>query len=476
MSAPFLGSLLTAIIVLALTFGFWGLWAWHIGSFSNVPKEPGPRAIIVGGILVALAFTFMFMNTPAGRVIIPIVLGVAIMTVWIVAAVKWKQFHAVFTRSVFTRSVVIACFFLALVLVILSNINFDLQEWATMKPTKCCEYCEARHLCRDLATQEWVTWRKHAPEILQPSNAWSNMLFLLVGFLVVAARPKEPLAWAFAIVASSLAIGSFLFHSSLTGTWHQSMDVAGIYGVLLAVVVYGLERLMSSWDVVWPGWLRWLIAALVVAISFAFIPLKVPFDNIQFRSEYIMGFFFVLILVLSILHLCKTFNKWGGRVVDHPAAHETATAFLPIFLLLASVIVRHQDMFTGDIQKLTKGAALCPVATDYGYPLLGLIPVLGVFGVIAAMALVINHWYKRRQSTGSSNKADYIPALLVTLVALPIYGLMFVLLLVFSYSSCREAGWFNGHTWWHILTASALYLQWRYYDHHQLGIRGEATL
>jgi len=128
----------------------------------------------------------------------------------------------------------------AAVLHLLTLVPVDWPSWvpATCMPAHC--FCE--HV-RD----GWVR---------QPANAWSNLGFVFVG-LLVAQRPAPPPAGAprhfvairddtsyrlaFAVMAASVGLGSWLYHSSLTfvGQW---FDVMAMYLLPTFVALYNLVR------------------------------------------------------------------------------------------------------------------------------------------------------------------------------------------------------------------------------------------
>lgn len=100
--------------------------------------------------------------------------------------------------------------------------------WASLAPADCAEYCEASHRCGPPATRAAVQ---------QPLNSWSNLAFLFVGGLALR-RPREPLSILFALSCAVLAVGSFLFHATVTREM-QWLDMVGTYAVLVAVAARG---------------------------------------------------------------------------------------------------------------------------------------------------------------------------------------------------------------------------------------------
>jgi hypothetical protein len=100
--------------------------------------------------------------------------------------------------------------------------------WSPLTPGDCQEYCEASTRCGPLAERAAVQ---------QPLNAWSNAAFLFVGLLALR-RPRKPTAWLFALSCIALAVGSFLFHATVTREM-QWLDMVGTYAALVAVLASG---------------------------------------------------------------------------------------------------------------------------------------------------------------------------------------------------------------------------------------------
>jgi hypothetical protein len=76
------------------------------------------------------------------------------------------------------------------------------------------------------------------------------------------------------------------------------------------------------------------------------------------------------------------------------------------------------------------------------------------------MVLVLNIWARRQYPF------EWIRRLMGWFASLCVVAsYIFWSLGLLTKSSCEKDGWFSGHTWWHILSGVALYLQWRYFDH-----------
>lgn len=121
----------------------------------------------------------------------------------------------------------------------------------------------------------WQTWmiaggnsfhfcelNKEGMAIKQSSNTWSNLGYLLVGFILFSVGIKDHLHQGRSEVTNLMAkhpgftillavaviwlfIGSFFYHASLTLSF-QKMDVTGIYAILLALFFYNLFKAFPS--------------------------------------------------------------------------------------------------------------------------------------------------------------------------------------------------------------------------------------
>ena len=104
------------------------------------------------------------------------------------------------------------------------------QQMATCMPDKC--FCEKIH---------------HDQSILQPSNAWSNISFLIVAVLVfIKIKDKKSqnpliennyLIIIYSLSCALVGIGSFYYHSTLT-FMSQWVDVLGMYLAVTFFILY----------------------------------------------------------------------------------------------------------------------------------------------------------------------------------------------------------------------------------------------
>jgi hypothetical protein len=127
------------------------------------------------------------------------------------------------------------------------------EVWTGLTPGDCLEYCEGSHRCGALAERD---------AIQQPLNAWSNLAYLVVGLLALAPR-RTPGSVALFASCAALALGSFLFHASVTREM-QWLDVVATEWVLLALLARGLHDAFA-WP--WPHALAvWAGAGTLYAI------------------------------------------------------------------------------------------------------------------------------------------------------------------------------------------------------------------
>jgi len=113
----------------------------------------------------------------------------------------------------------------------------------------------------------------------QPSNAWSNMGFVLIGLLVLAdsgrrsgtgriARDRRA-AWLYGSVAVFLGLGSFAFHGSMRA-WGGYVDVLSMHAFIAFVLAYDLDR-VHRWS--WRRFVTWFSAMLAgFAVAIAIVP------------------------------------------------------------------------------------------------------------------------------------------------------------------------------------------------------------
>ena len=113
--------------------------------------------------------------------------------------------------------------------------------WNSWRPASCLPDC-------------WCEAPRYGQFILEPSNTWTNLSFIIVGLicLFIAIRYRgnldRPLMrmpwltgiWSFALVVTG--VGSFFYHATLTFFW-QTFDVIGMYLTVTCFLIFDLGRI-----------------------------------------------------------------------------------------------------------------------------------------------------------------------------------------------------------------------------------------
>jgi hypothetical protein len=165
----------------------------------------------------------------------------------------------------------------------------------------------------------WLSWRQALGNatnfcemnrfdqlIVQPSNTWSNLGFVIVGLIFISIAKNDHIyekrkdvnnlmakfpGFTFLIGFSTLymGIGSFMYHATLT-YFFQKMDQTGMYFLLIAFIAYLLFKVFPK--IRWKGKEyvsnRFLIgAAVVVQLIFYLFLWKLPI-NVLFPALTMM--------------------------------------------------------------------------------------------------------------------------------------------------------------------------------------------
>lgn len=111
---------------------------------------------------------------------------------------------------------------------------------------------------------------------LQIANFWSNFAYLAAGLMILFFNRSMPGRFIGGSLCF-LALCSAWFHGTLTGLG-QTLDIVGVYAVLLAIVAYGFIELMN-WE--YDDWQSWalMIGAVVVAFIGGFLRSEVIVFN-----------------------------------------------------------------------------------------------------------------------------------------------------------------------------------------------------
>ncbi len=181
------------------------------------------------------------------------------------------------------------------------------EVWSGLTPGVCTEYCEANTDCGPPASRA---------AIQQPLNAWSNLAYLFVGILALR-RPLRVSALLFSASCAVLAVGSFLFHATVT-TEFQWLDMVGTYAVLVAVVARGAIAAFGVTE-------RIAIAAAIVA-DLCFAVFKWQINAFVALPALIVAASVPMVIVVK-----------AGRV-------GASVALLPLLLMGAAFLFRQIDV------------------------------------------------------------------------------------------------------------------------------------
>ncbi|MCB9033355.1 MAG: ceramidase domain-containing protein [Chitinophagales bacterium] len=133
--------------------------------------------------------------------------------------------------------------------------------------------------------------------IVQPSNTWSNILFIIVAFIIISIAKNDHKyferssinnlvarypGFSFLLGCSTLylGLGSFLYHGTLTH-FFQKVDQTGMYFVLISAIAYNMFKIFPK--IRWKKTLRSshkfiLVCALVLMLAFYLYLWKMPIN------------------------------------------------------------------------------------------------------------------------------------------------------------------------------------------------------
>jgi hypothetical protein len=171
--------------------------------------------------------------------------------------------------------------------------------WSEYTPAT-IHFCEAR-LCA------WV---------VEPSNAWSNLGFVIWGIVILATLPRRAPLVLIGVVSILLGIGSFGLHG--TGTrWGELIDVGSMYGLSALGVISVARRL---WGLGSAQVIGGFIAIVVVSVA----------QMIALHNNGIVMFGVQMALaILGELHLYRR----GDRADGYRDLKLVVACFLTAFLI-----------------------------------------------------------------------------------------------------------------------------------------------
>jgi len=143
---------------------------------------------------------------------------------------------------------------------------------------------------------------------VQFSNFWSNFAYLAAGLLIFF-RNGSFIGFGTGLAFTALAVMSGYYHGSLTETG-QTMDIAGIYMVLLALIFHGIVEsfdLETSSDRI----RNWFWFLLLFGLFMGFTKGDIPWHGSDIASAWLGGIIAILMVFGYIHHIRK--YKLGGK-------------------------------------------------------------------------------------------------------------------------------------------------------------------
>jgi hypothetical protein len=156
--------------------------------------------------------------------------------------------------------------------------------------------------------------------IVQPSNTWSNLGFIIVGLIILSIAKNDHKYFERSKVNNLLArypgftflsgfatlymgVGSFLYHGTMTYAF-QKMDQTGMYFVVIAAIAYNIYKLaprIRYKDVIYSSHKFIIACACILMFAFYTVLWKLPI-NITFPALVIAFFLSNFIVLRKIKH------------------------------------------------------------------------------------------------------------------------------------------------------------------------------
>ena len=158
-----------------------------------------------------------------------------------------------------------------------------------------------------------------AGTVLEVENTWSNAAYLLAGVLILVCT-KRPLGYVVGVQLCVLALFSGMYHGTLQDNW-RTLDVAGIYFVLWALLLYGLQAalLPTRFDSMAPPWdslLEWGAGLILGVVStYEAYQMAEHRSDVYFFSSTTLTFTLVTaLIVLCTFQMGRTGFDWWSSV------------------------------------------------------------------------------------------------------------------------------------------------------------------
>ena len=154
--------------------------------------------------------------------------------------------------------------------------------------------------------------------VLEHENTWSNAGYLLAGLLVLFCTCR-PLGYYVGAMLCVLAFLSGMYHGTLDPDW-QNWDVASIYFILWALLLYALQATLISdrlfkkyFKSPWDSVMEWFIPLAVAGLSFRFaLGMADLHKRVSLFGSTTVTFTFVTVLiVLCSFQMSRHFFRWG---------------------------------------------------------------------------------------------------------------------------------------------------------------------
>jgi len=170
---------------------------------------------------------------------------------------KWAKGFELFKEKFFFHNhrpaTFINPFFISLGLTVILIVGFEIMRYVDMWSHWRGAVGNATHFCE---------LNRFGQNIIQPSNTWSNLGFLIVGLICISVAIRDHMynqrhtvsnflarhpGFSFLIGISSvyLFVGSFMYHASLTWLF-QKIDQTGMYAVLLSFFAYNIFKMFPT--------------------------------------------------------------------------------------------------------------------------------------------------------------------------------------------------------------------------------------
>jgi dihydroceramidase len=208
----------------------------------------------------------------------------------------WQRASVIFPVTVFLV--------LTAALGVWSAHEYSWNQWApaTCRPDSC--FCEAIG----------------SGTVVQPSNAWSSLAFVLVGLLIahntakpsgreytnrMACEPAYRRLYGYALVA--IGLGSYFYHSSLSFAG-QVCDMSGMYWLITFALLYGVARSLALRPT--------MVVTAYLVLNTALLGFQVAFPDLR---RYVFGLLLLVLVGIEIRHYrgpgVVIQNKWLWRAV-----------------------------------------------------------------------------------------------------------------------------------------------------------------